>query len=65
MSSPEDRLLKALWGKPEVMYDRRQTPTRRKSWRGGRRATDWPETFAASNASTCRPRKAQRRNITH
>ena len=45
-SSPEDRLAKALWGKPELMYDRRQQKSRRTSWRGGRRATDWPDAFA-------------------
>jgi hypothetical protein len=45
MSSPEERLMKAVWGKPEVMYDRRQQKPRRSGWRGGRRATDWPEAF--------------------
>ena len=45
-SSPEARIAKALWGKPEVMYDRRQTPSRRGSWRGGRRAADWPNEFS-------------------
>jgi hypothetical protein len=45
MSSPEERLMKAVWGKPEVMYDRRQKKPRRSGWRGGRRATDWPDTF--------------------
>src|SRR4029453_6003801 len=43
MSSPEDRLMKAVWGKTEVMYDRRQKKPRRTGWRGGRRASDWPE----------------------
>jgi len=28
------------------MYDRRQTPSRRGSWRGGRRAADWPNEFS-------------------
>jgi hypothetical protein len=46
MSSPEERLMKAVWGKPEVMYDRRQTKCRRSGWRGGRRATDWPDMSA-------------------
>jgi len=45
MSSPEERLMKAVWGKTEVMYDRRQKKPRRGGWRGGRRATDWPEAF--------------------
>jgi hypothetical protein len=45
MSSPEERLMNALWGKTEVLYDRRQTKPRRSGWRGGRRATDWPEAF--------------------
>jgi hypothetical protein len=45
-SSPEDRLMKALWGKPEVMWDRRKPESRRAAWRGGRRASDWPDTFA-------------------
>jgi hypothetical protein len=40
--TPEDRLLNAIWGEPVVMYDRRAAPTRRASWRGGRRSTDWP-----------------------
>ena len=48
-SSPEDRLAKALWGKPELMYDRRQQKSRRTSWRGGRRATDWPDAFSTSH----------------
>jgi len=43
MSSPEERLMKAVWGKTEVMYDRRQKKPRRTGWRGGRRASDWPE----------------------
>jgi len=47
-TSPEDRLAKALWGKPELMYDRRQDKSRRTSWRGGRRATDWPDAFSPS-----------------
>ncbi len=64
MSSPEDRLLKALWGKPDVMYDRRQTPCRRKSWRGGRRASDWPEAFTSFMPAR-RPRKARDGNTTH
>jgi hypothetical protein len=38
--------MKAIWGKPELMYDRRQGPPRRTSWRGGRRASDWPSEFA-------------------
>jgi hypothetical protein len=45
MSSPEERLMKAVWGKTEVMYDRRQKKPRRTGWRGGRRASDWPEAF--------------------
>jgi len=51
MSSPEDRIARAIWGKAEVMYDRRQTASRRSSWRGGRRATDWPEEFASAARS--------------
>jgi hypothetical protein len=43
MASPEERLMKAVWGKSEVMYDRRRKQPRRSGWRGGRRATDWPE----------------------
>jgi hypothetical protein len=43
MSSPEDRLMKAVWGKTEVMYDRRQKKPRRTGWRGGRRESDWAE----------------------
>jgi len=43
MSSPEERLMRAVWGKTEVMYDRRQNKPRRTGWRGGRRASDWPE----------------------
>jgi len=46
MSTPEQRLMKAIWGKPELMYDRRQGPPRRTSWRGGRRASDWPSDFS-------------------
>jgi hypothetical protein len=45
MSSPEDRLMKAVWGKTEVMYDRRQKKPRRSGWRGGRRESDWLEAF--------------------
>jgi hypothetical protein len=45
MSSPEERLMKAVWRKTEVMYDRRQTKPRRSSWRGGRRESDWPDAF--------------------
>jgi hypothetical protein len=45
MSSPEQRLLKAVWGKTEVMYDRRQKKPRRSGWRGGRRESDWPDAF--------------------
>jgi hypothetical protein len=51
MPTPEDRLLKAIWGKPEVMYDRRQSAPRRTSWRGGRRATDWPSEFSRPDNS--------------
>lgn len=40
-SNPEDRLIKAIWGQPVLMYDRRQASTRRTSWRGGRRMSDW------------------------
>jgi len=47
MSSPEDRLLKAVWGKTEVMYDRRQKKPRRIGWRGGRRESDWAEAFGS------------------
>lgn len=43
MSSPEDRLMKAVWGKTEVLYDRRQKKPRRTGWRGGRRESDWDE----------------------
>ncbi len=46
MSSSEDRLMKAIWGQPELMYDRRQLPPRRSSRLGGRRAADWPKAFA-------------------
>jgi hypothetical protein len=42
-SSPEQRLMKAVWGKTEVMYDRRQQKPRRTGWRGGRRESDWPD----------------------
>jgi hypothetical protein len=45
MSSPEERLMKAVWRKTEVMYDRRQKKPRRSSWRGGRRESDWPDAF--------------------
>jgi hypothetical protein len=45
MSSPEERLMKAVWGKTEVMYDRRKKNSRRTGWRGGRRVSDWPEAF--------------------
>jgi hypothetical protein len=45
MSSPEERLMKAVWGKTEVMYDRREKKPRRSGWRGGRRQSDWPESF--------------------
>jgi len=54
MPSPEERLLKAIWGKPEVMYDRRQSPPRRTSWRGGRRASDWPSEFAKTEKAAKR-----------
>jgi hypothetical protein len=37
--------MKAVWGKAEIMYDRRQQKNRRSSWRGGRRASDWPDSF--------------------
>jgi hypothetical protein len=43
MSSPEKRLLKAVWGKTEILYDRRQQKPRRSGWRGGRRESDWLE----------------------
>lgn len=50
--------MKAIWGKPELMYDRRQKESRRSSWRGGRRATDWPNEFSqAEKAATTRLRK--------
>ena len=41
MPTPEDRLFHAIWGQPVVMYDRRASPSRRASWRGGRRDSDW------------------------
>jgi hypothetical protein len=47
MSSPEERLMKAVWGKAEVMYDRRQKKPRRSGWRGGRRESDWPESLGS------------------
>jgi hypothetical protein len=47
MSSPEERLMKAVWGKPEIMYDRRQKKPRRSGWRGGRRESDWPDSFVS------------------
>ena len=43
MSSPEERLMKAVWGKTEILYDRRQKKPRRSGWRGGRRESDWPD----------------------
>jgi hypothetical protein len=46
MPTSEERLMKAIWGKPQLIYDRRQAPPRRTSWRGGRRASDWPTEFA-------------------
>lgn len=51
MTTPEDRLMKAIWGKPELMYDRRKAE-RRTSWRGGRRATDWPQEFSRADKAT-------------
>jgi len=48
MSSPEERLMKAVWGKTEVMYDRRQKKPRRAGWRGGRREADWAEALATA-----------------
>jgi hypothetical protein len=51
MATPEDRLMKAIYGKTEVMYDRRQSAPRRTSWRGGRRASDWPDEFSRANKS--------------
>ena len=56
-SSPEDRLAKALWGKPELMYDRRKEASRRTSWRGGRRAADWPDAFSNSQQLQHRRKK--------
>jgi hypothetical protein len=53
MSSPEQRLLKAVWGKTEILYDRRQKKPRRSGWRGGRRESDWPDAFGT------RPQKRQ------
>jgi hypothetical protein len=47
MSSPEERLMKAVWGKTEVMYDRRQKKPRRIGWRGGRRESDWAESLGS------------------
>jgi hypothetical protein len=38
--------MKAIWGQSELMYDRRQSPSRRSSRLGGRRAADWPKAFA-------------------
>jgi len=66
MSSPENRLLKAISGKTELMYDRRQSAARRTSWRGGRRESDWPEDFARARRAAKRGRSAKRRtHITH
>jgi len=48
MSSPEDRLMKAVWGKTEIMYDRRQKKPRRTGWRGGRRESDWAEALGTA-----------------
>lgn len=59
MSTPEERLMKAIWGKPELLYDRRQTPPRRASWRGGRRASDWPTEFARGEKAAKRSRQAE------
>src|SRR3954471_24746798 len=42
MPTPEERLMKAIWGKPELMYDRRQAPSPRAAWRGGRSTSDRP-----------------------
>jgi hypothetical protein len=61
MSSPEKRLLKALWGDPEVMYDRRQSAGRRTSWRGGRRQSDWPEESGQAQRAPRRGESAKRR----
>ena len=58
MSSPEQRLMKAVWGKTEVMYDRRQKKPRRTGWRGGRRASDWPEAFGTGRQKR-RPKPAK------
>ena len=60
-SSPEDRIAKALWGKPELMYDRRQERSRRTSWRGGRRATDWPDAFSTHQSRHDRSKKGPKR----
>jgi len=60
-SSPEDRLAKAIWGKPELMYDRRQEANRRSSWRGGRRVSDWPD--AMSQHQKRRERRAKWKNV--
>jgi hypothetical protein len=66
MSSPENRLLKAIWGKTEVMYDRRQSADRRMSWRGGRRESDWPAEFARARRAAKRGGSARRRkSLTH
>ena len=66
MSSPEKRLLKAIWGDPEVMYDRRQSADRRTSWRGGRRESDWPDEFAQAKRAAKRQRSPKRRgHLTH
>jgi len=56
MSSADDLLMKAVWGKPEVMYDRRQPSGRRSSWRGGRREAAWAAIPARADKSTRRRR---------
>jgi hypothetical protein len=58
MSSPEQRLMKAVWGKTEVMYDRRQKKPRRTGWRGGRRASDWPEMASGRQKRQAKPAKS-------
>jgi len=45
--------MKAVWGKTEILYDRRQKKPRRSGWRGGRRESDWPDAFGT------RPQKRQ------
>ena len=41
LTTAEDHLTKAIWGQPTITHDRRKAPSRRTSWRGGRRDSDW------------------------